>query len=130
MAIEYKNTIRRPTLEELLLIEYLAQKGQYRLEADWQQGIWVEPITEERIGPIAIAMNNGEPVKYKPSHVISDCMFYDADDKGVAAYLLVDDDGYLCELDLWKGDEPEILSLPSSTDKFEGIPMGKSFKRW
>lgn len=34
MAIEYKNTIRRPTLEELLLIEYLAQKGQHRLEPD------------------------------------------------------------------------------------------------
>ena len=125
MAIEYKNTIRRPTLEELLLIEYLAQKGQYRLEPDWQQGIWVEPITEERIGPIAIAMNNGEPVKYKPSHVISDCMFYDADNKGVAAYLLVDGDGCLCELDLWKGGELEIFSLPSSTDKFEDIPMGK-----
>ncbi|WP_315292743.1 DUF6984 family protein [Hoylesella loescheii] len=130
MAIENKESVRRPTPEELLLIEYLAQKGQYRLEPDWQQGIWVEPITEERIGPIAIAMNNGEPVKYKPSHVISDCMFYDADNKGVAAYLLVDDDGYLCELDLWKGDEPEILSLPSSTDRFEDIPMGKSFKRW
>ena len=130
MAIENKESVRRPTPEELLLIEYLAQKGQYRLEPDWQQGIWVEPITEERIVPIAIAMNNGEPVKYKPSHVISDCMFYDADNKGVAAYLLVDDDGYLCELDLWKGDEPEILSLPSSTDRFEDIPMGKSFKRW
>ena len=130
MAIENKESVRRPTPEELLLIEYLAQKGQYRLEPDWQQGIWAEPITEERIGPIAIAMNNGEPVKYKPSHVISDCMFYDADNKGVAAYLLVDDDGYLCELDLWKGDEPEILSLPSSTDRFEDIPMGKSFKRW
>ena len=60
-------------------------------------------------------MNNGEPVKYKPSHVVSDCMFYDADNKGVAAYLLVDDDGCLCELDLWKGGELEILSLPSST---------------
>jgi hypothetical protein len=70
-------------------------------------------------------MNNGEPVKYKPSHVVSDCMFYDADDKGVAAYLLVDDDGCLCELDLWKGGEPEIFSLLSSTDKFEDIPMGK-----
>ena len=128
--MENNGCVRRPTPEELLLIEYLAQKGQYRLEPDWQQGIWVEPITEERIGPIAIAMNNGEPVKYKPSHVISDCMFYDADNKGVAAYLLVDDDGYLCELDLWKGDEPEILSLPSSTDRFEDIPMGKSFKRW
>ena len=25
MAIEYKNTIRRPTLEELLLIEYMGR---------------------------------------------------------------------------------------------------------
>ena len=123
--MENRGCIRRPTLEELILIEYLAQKAQYTLEPDWQQGIWVEPITEERIGPIATAMNNGEPVKYKPSHVVSDCMFYDADDKGVAAYLLVDDDGCLCELDLWKGGEPEIFSLPSSTDKFEDIPMGK-----
>ena len=123
--MENRGCIRRPTLEELILIEYLAQKAQYTLEPDWQQGIWVEPITEERIGPIATAMNNGEPVKYKPSHVVSDCMFYDADDKGVAAYLLVDDDGCLCELDLWKGGEPEIFSLLSSTDKFEDIPMGK-----
>lgn len=123
--MEDNERIRRPTPEELILIEYLAQKAQYTLEPDWQQGIWVEPITEEGIGPIAIAMNNGEPVKYKPSHVISDCMFYDADNKGVAAYLLADDDGCLCELDLWKGGEPEIFSLPSSTDKFEDIPMGK-----
>ena len=123
--MENNERIRRPTLEELILIGYLAQKAQYTLEPDWQQGIWVEPITEERTGSIAIAMNNGEPVKYKPSHVISDCLFYDADDKGVAAYLLVDDDGCLCEFDLWKGGEPEIFSLPSSTDKFEDIPMGK-----
>ena len=111
-------------------IEFLAQKAKYPLAPDWQQGICVGSITEERIGSIAIAMNNGEPVKYKPSHVVSDCMFYDADDKGVAAYLLVDDDGCLCELDLWKGGEPEVFSLPSSTDKFEDIPMGKQVNRW
>lgn len=123
--MENRGCIRRPTLEELILIGYSAQKAQYTLEPDWQQGVWAEPTTDDKIGPIAIAMNNGEPVKYKPSHVVSDCMFYDADDKGVAAYLLVDDDGCLCELDLWKGGEPEIFSLPSSTDKFEDIPMGK-----
>ena len=88
-----KESVRRPTPEELLLIEYLAQKGQYRLEADWQQSIWVEPITEESMG--------------------------------VAAYLLVDGTRSLCKLDLWKYDDTEILSLPSSTDKFEDIPMGK-----
>lgn len=125
MAIEHKNTIRRPTLEELLLIEFLARKAKYPLAHEWQQGVWAEPTTDDKIGSIAIAMNNVEPVKCKPSRVISDCMFYDADNKGAAAYLLVDDDGYLCELDLWKGGEPEILSLPSSTDKFRDIPMGK-----
>lgn len=123
--MENRGCIRRPTPEELILIGYSAQKAQYTLEPDWQQGVWAEPTTDDKIGPIAIAMNNGEPVKYKPSHVVSDCMFYDADDKGVAAYLLVDDDGCLCELDLWKGGEPEIPSLPCSTDKFEDIPMGK-----
>ena len=93
MAIEYKNTIRRPTFEELLLIEYLAQKGQYRLEPDWQQGIWVETITEETVGPIAIAMNNGVPQKNIRSYWIADCQFYDEDGMGVAAYLLVDGRG-------------------------------------
>ena len=82
-------------------------------------------ITEERNGPIAIAMNNGIPQKNIRSYWIADCQFYDEDGMGVAAYLLADDDGCLCELDLWKGGEPEIFSLPSSTDKFEDIPMGK-----
>ena len=125
MAIGHKNTIRRPTPEELLLIEFLARKAKYPLAHEWQQGVWAEPTTDDKNGPIAIAMNNGEPVKYKPSRVISDCMCYDADNKGAVAYLLVDDDGCLCELDLWKGGELEIFSLPSSTDKFEDIPMGK-----
>ncbi len=120
--------IRRPTLEELILIEYLAQKAHCTLEPDWQQSIRVEPITEERIGPIAIAMNNGVPQKNIRSFWIADCQFYDKDGIGVAAYLLVDEMRSLCELDLWKYDDTEILSLPSSTDKFRDIPMGKSFK--
>lgn len=32
--MENKEAFRRTSLEELLLIEYLAQKGQYRLEPD------------------------------------------------------------------------------------------------
>lgn len=33
-----KESVRRPTSGELLLIEYLAQKAQYTLKPDWQQG--------------------------------------------------------------------------------------------
>ena len=61
--MENNERIRRLTPGELPLVEYLAQKAQYRLEPDWQQGIWVETITEETMGPIAIAMNNGVPHK-------------------------------------------------------------------
>ena len=70
-------------------------------------------------------MNNGVPQKNIRSYWIADCQFYDEDGMGVAAYLLVDGTRSLCKLDLWKYDDTEILSLPSSTDKFEDIPMGK-----
>lgn len=63
--MEYKGPIRRPTFEELLLIEFLAKKAKHPLKPDWQQALWVEPITEERIGPITIAMNDEKPVKSK-----------------------------------------------------------------
>ena len=63
--MEYKESVRRPTIEKLLLIEYLAEKAQYTLKSNWQQGIWAEPTTDDKIGLIAIAMNNGKPMKYK-----------------------------------------------------------------
>ncbi len=126
--MENNERIRRPTPEELLLIEHLAKKAHYTLMPDWQQGMWADPITEDKIGAIAIAMNNEKPVKFKHSRLIADCQFKDEDNMGVAAYLLVDDDESLCELDLWKFDETEIRSLPSSTDKFEDIPMGETNK--
>ena len=34
--MEYKGPIRRPTFEELLLIEFLAKKAKHPLEPDWQ----------------------------------------------------------------------------------------------
>ena len=57
-------------------------------------------------------MNNGIPQKNIRSYWIADCQFYDEDGMGVAAYLLVDDDGCLCELDLWKAVNQRFSHYP------------------
>ena len=66
--MENNEHIRRPASEELLLIEYLAQKAQYTLKPDWQQAVWAEPITEERNGDEHVSCGNSNLV------VIVKCM--------------------------------------------------------
>lgn len=64
--MENKESVRRPTPEELLLIEYLAQKAQYTLKPDWQQGVWAEPITEERNGDEHVSCGNSKMYEAYP----------------------------------------------------------------
>lgn len=66
MAMENKESVRRPTSEELLLIKYLAQKGQYTLKPDWQQAVWAEPITEERNGDEHVSCGNSKMYEAYP----------------------------------------------------------------
>ncbi len=61
-----KESVRRPTSEELLLIEYSAQKAQYTLKPDWQQGVWDEPITEERNGDEHVSCGNSKMYEAYP----------------------------------------------------------------
>jgi len=48
------------------LIEYLAQKAQYTLKPDWQQGVWAEPITEERNGDEQVSCGNSKMYEAYP----------------------------------------------------------------
>jgi len=48
------------------LIEYLAQKAQYTLKPDWQQGVWDEPITEERNGDEHVSCANSKMYEAYP----------------------------------------------------------------
>lgn len=58
--MENNERIRQSTPEELLLIEYLAQKAKYPLAPDWQQGVWAEPIIEERNGEEHVSCGNSK----------------------------------------------------------------------
>ena len=61
-----KESVRRPTPGELPLVEYSAQKAQYTLKPDWQQGVWDEPITEERNGDEQVSCGNSKMYEAYP----------------------------------------------------------------
>ena len=104
---------RKCTVEELQLIEFLAHKGNYFLENNWKSKIMAYPLTDELIGSIGLVEKNSDIYEAKGNHLIADCQFLDTDGVPVAVYLLVDSEGKLDELDLWKCDDSIINRIPS-----------------
>lgn len=104
--------LRDATSDELFLIEYLAGKARYPLDANWKEHIKVVPLTEEQLGSVEITFDTEMP-NPQESLEISNCMFYDRDGIAVAVYLLVNKENKLCELDVWKCDDTPIYKIPS-----------------
>lgn len=113
---------RKPFLKELELIEYLANKANYQLSLNWKEKLVVFPLTKDKIGPLKLQQETITSSDKSHCREISNCMFYDKDGVGVAAYLLVDEDDHICELDMWKGDDSIILEIPSM-NKMLDIPV-------
>ena len=53
-------------------------------------------------------------------YLLAKCHFYDTDNIPVALYLLVNEKGIPCELDMWKADDTPINAIPSC-DKFDDV---------
>ena len=104
---------RNLTKEEVDLIEYLAAQADYSLCSGWNKVMCAYPITEEKIGPIALLANKNQEYVQHESFDIASCRFIDADKVEVVAYLLVDKDNLMYELDLWKVDNTPIKRIPS-----------------
>lgn len=108
---------RKPTPDELRLIEYLAHKANYELSPDYREHIYVVPIPpvyEGEFTPLEIRFDNAPDDMKMNGKPISDCLFYDSDNVLVTVYLLANDLGYLVELDFWKVDYSPILRIPPS----------------
>ena len=111
---------RKPTSDEIRIIRYLVDKAKCKLEASWESKLMVKSLTKMRIGPIALFC---QPECSEKSNgvLVSNCSYFDTDNVPVALYLLVDEEGIPCELDMWKADDSPINSIPSC-DKFGDIP--------
>ena len=111
--------VRRCTKEELELIEALAKKANYNLEPNWMEKILAQPIDDVRIGSIRL-INISLPILLKRGgRLITDSYYYDADGTEVCVYLLIDSNQNLCELDMWKVDNSEILEIASPDSLLE-----------
>ncbi len=110
-------SIRKPTSDEIRIIRYLAEKAKCKLEASWESKLMVKPITDMRIGPVYLLFQS-EFVEHKKEFLVADCQFCDIDNVPVVLYLLVDEDGIPCELDMWKCDDTPINAIPSCENFF------------
>ena len=107
---------------EIDLIEYLAAEAGYPLHKGWNETIRAYPITKDRIRTIALLINGDKVNLQQESFDIASCKFIDEDNVEVVAYLLVDMNKILCELDLWKVDDSPIIKIPSK-EYFNKVPL-------
>ncbi len=112
-------SIRKPTSDEIRIIRYLAEKAKYKMEASWESNLMVKPLTNMKIGPVYL-LYQSECIEPKRELLVSQCVFCDTDNTPVVLYLLVDEKGIPCELDMWKCDDTPINTIPSC-DKFDDI---------
>ena len=108
---------RKPTSDEIRIIRYLVDKAKCKLEASWESKLMVKPLTDMEIGPIYLLFQP-ECTEPKKELLVSQCVFCDTDNTPVVLYLLVDEEGKPCELDMWKADDTPINAIPSC-DKFD-----------
>lgn len=119
---------RKPTSDELRLIECLAHKANYELSLDFREHIYVVPIPpvyEGEFTPLEIRFDNAPDDMKMNGKLISECLFYDSDNVLVTVYLLANDLGYLVELDFWKVDDSPILRIPPSEEFRDYTPANE-----
>ena len=110
---------RKPTLDEIRIIRYLVEKAKCKLDDSWESNLMIKPLTDMKIGPVTLLFQS-EDSGISNGYLVSECGFYDTDNIPVALYLLVNEKGIPCELDMWKADDTPINAIPSC-DKFDDI---------
>lgn len=112
MLVEYMESNRKLTPQELKLIQELFQKArQSASEIDWTELRAVE-MKDGNMGSLQLYPQGtlGIPRRFKA--YISESIFADEDGVSVIASLSIDENDKLLELDLWKTDFNPLIRLP------------------
>jgi hypothetical protein len=107
-------TLRKLTLKEENLISLLIHKENLNISSDWKKNTLVFTLNDGNMGSLKLCPEgkNHEKREYIPSFV-SEYEFKDKDGVAVVASLFLDKEGDLYELDIWKVDFSELISLPN-----------------
>lgn len=106
-------SIRKPSQDEVKLLEFLIQKATIKFPSDWDTNLLVKPLNDGDMGslkliPEGIAINSDRLL----GEQVSEFQFIDEDGVEVIASLNLDDSGRLFELDIWKTDFSPLIGIP------------------
>lgn len=105
--------LRKLTIKEKNLIAFLIQKENLNIKSDWEKNILVYPMNDSNMGSLKLCPHGiyDEKREYD-QRFVSEYEFKDIDGVDVVASLFLDKEGSLYELDIWKVNFSELLSLP------------------
>jgi hypothetical protein len=104
--------IRKPTIQEERLIEFLVKKSSITIPENWKDRLLVRPMDDGAMGSLYL-FPQGKGIEGRVfGEQISDFQFTDLDGVEVIASLIVDNNGNLFELDIWKTDFGKLLKFP------------------
>lgn len=104
---------RRPTLQEIALIDFLIATSAISVPIDWKERLFVHPMDDGGMGSLLLLLVENIGQHRQMGRRVSEYLFKDLDGVDVLASLNVDTEGDLFELDMWKMDYSPLISFPS-----------------
>ncbi|HFG0578844.1 hypothetical protein LIS90_13615 [Flavobacterium psychrophilum] len=106
------NIKRKLTLKEELLIDFLIKKSNVNNITNWKNKIVATPMADGGMGSLKLYSTDNDKEDRLYGSTISEYQYKDIDGIDVIASLNLDKNNNLFELDIWKVDFSELLSLP------------------
>lgn len=103
---------RRPSAEEIALIEFLIMKSKYKIRSDWKDQLMVASMDDGGMGSLKLIPLKNTNNNPSFGNQVAEYRFKDADGIEVLVSLNVDQFGNLFELDIWKTNYGKLIRLP------------------
>jgi hypothetical protein len=103
---------RKPTRQEVALIELLIKKSSLVIPQNWKDDLLVSYMNDGAMGSLYLFPKDIILKERLFGEQVSEFQFTDLDGIEVIVSLNVDSDGNLFELDIWKTNFEKLLKLP------------------
>jgi len=107
-----ESSSRRPTSQEITLIDFLVVKAKLKMAENWKEQLQVAPMDDGGMGSLVLLLGNNPKPDRQFGRQASEHQFKDADGVDVIATLNVDTEEEPFELDVWKMDYSPLIKLP------------------
>jgi hypothetical protein len=104
--------MRKPSTDELRLIEALVARSSEQLVGDWREKLFVETMNDGGMGSLLLFPDGRGSDGRKFGGTASELHFEDADGVEVSVTLNLDQAGAMFEVDIWRVDFRPLIRIP------------------